>query len=482
MRMLDGRERAAGQLLGRLVAPGVDARDDDVEASQQLIGVVEGRVGSDLELGAVQDAERGELGVDPRDLHRLLVDARRSEAASDPERGRVIREHDVLVAEVTRGPGHHLDRVDAVRPAGVRVRVASHVVVADERRQATSDRGVDLAIGLPQLRSDERQPEALVDVRLLAGIEQRAVLDDLEALLGQRPAAIEGHAPQRDVVVATAGEVHEVRPPRARRADHEVDARTLAQDDARLVRPGREDLLDFGQGVEARDDRPRIVDGRQDVEIADRRAPPAQGPRRRDPPHASDIAQRFDQAANERVRVVQQEARVRASPLDPPDPLQDVLLRPRREALDVSQAAGLGGGPQPFERVDPELGVQQSHRLRPDARDAQHVEQTVGDLGAEPLVILEVAGLAELGELRGQRRSGPRDLRWLTSTVECGDVIGVALDDVGHAAIGHRLVDDLSEDLEHVTDLVEDPRQLPVGDDGLAAARDAAGSGHRGPF
>ena len=41
-------------------------RDDDVEARQQLVGVVEGRVGADLELGAVEDAERGELGVDPR--------------------------------------------------------------------------------------------------------------------------------------------------------------------------------------------------------------------------------------------------------------------------------------------------------------------------------------------------------------------------------------------------------------------------------
>ena len=130
----------------------------------------------------------------------------------------------------------------------------------------------------------------------------------------------------------------------------------------------------------------------------------------------------------------------------------------------------------------PSSECKQPHGLRSDARNAQHVEQAIRDLGAQPLVVLEVSRLAELRQLRGQRRSGPRDLRWLASAIERGDVIRVALDDVGHPAVGHRLVDDLSEDLEHVTDLVEDPRELPVADDGLAAARDAAGSGHRRPF
>ena len=59
--------------------------------------------------------------------------------------------------------------------------------------------------------------------------------------------------------------------------------------------------------------------------------------------------------------------------------------------LTSRRLAGLGGGAQPLERVDAELGVKQPHRLRPDARDAQHVEQTVGDLGAQPLVVLEAA-------------------------------------------------------------------------------------------
>ena len=43
----------------------------------------------------------------------------------------------------------------------------------DEARQRTGEGGLDLAVGLAQLRRDPREPEALVDVGLLGGIEQR---------------------------------------------------------------------------------------------------------------------------------------------------------------------------------------------------------------------------------------------------------------------------------------------------------------------
>ena len=56
--ILDRRQGAAGQLFGRLPTPGMDAGNDDVEAGEQLIGVVQGGIGADLELGPVQDLER----------------------------------------------------------------------------------------------------------------------------------------------------------------------------------------------------------------------------------------------------------------------------------------------------------------------------------------------------------------------------------------------------------------------------------------
>ena len=108
----------------------------------------------------------------------------------------------------------------------------------------------------------------------------------------------------------------------------------------------------------------------------------------------------------------------------------------------------------------PSSTCEQADGLRPDARDAEDLEQAVRDLGPQPLVVLEAAGLGELGELGGQRRAGTRQLRRLAALEERGDVIRIALDGVGDAAIGDRLVDDLAEDLEHVADLVEDPRQL----------------------
>ena len=98
----------------------------------------------------------------------------------------------------------------------------------DERRQGAGQGGLDLAVALAKLGRDPGQAEALVDIGLLGIEQQLAGLDDLEALLRQRPAAVERHAAQRDVVVLVAGEVHEVRAPRRGRADHEVDARAVA--------------------------------------------------------------------------------------------------------------------------------------------------------------------------------------------------------------------------------------------------------------
>ena len=115
----------------------------------------------------------------------------------------------------------------------------------------------------------------------------------------------------------------------------------------------------------------------------------------------------------------------------------------------------------------------------PDAGDAQDLEQAVGDLGTEPVVVGEPAGLGELGQLLVQRGSGTGDLRRLTALEERRDVVRVALDRIGHPAVGHGLVDDLAEDLEHVADLVEDPRQLRVADHRVAAARHAPWPRHR---
>ncbi len=97
-------------------------------------------------------------------------------------------------------------------------------------------------------------------------------------------------------------------------------------------------------------------------------------------------------------------------------------------------------------------------------------------------MVAEAPGLRELGELRCQGLSGAGELRWLAPPEEGRHVIGIALDRVGDAAVGDRLVHHLAEDLEHVADLVEDPRHLGIADHRVATARHASRSGHRPPF
>ena len=147
----------------------------------------------------------------------------------------------------------------------------------------------------------------------------------------------------------------------------------------------------------------------------------------------------------------------------------------------MAQAAGLCRRPQALDRVDPERLVKRAHRPRPDTGHVEHLEHARGDLGLQ-LVVREPSGLGELGQLRRQRGSGARDLRRLAASKKCGDVVRVALDDVGDATVCHRLVDDLAEDLEHVADLVEDACHLGVRDHRVAAARHGTWTRHWRPF
>ena len=220
-----------------------------------------------------------------------------------------------------------------------------------------------------------------------------------------------------------------------------------------------------------------IIDRGEQVQVSDRRLAPAERPGGLDAPHAPHVPQPREEIGDERIGVMDEQARARSS--DPRDALQDVLLGPLREPLHVAEAAGLGGRAQPVQRVDPERLVKQTDRPWADAGDAEHLEHAIGDLGAQPLVVLEPAGLGKLGQLRGQRLAGAGNLGRLTALEERRDVVGVALDRIGHPTVGDRLVDDLAEDLEHVADLVEDPRQLRVADHRVAAARHAPWPRHR---
>ena len=85
----------------------------------------------------------------------------------------------------------------------------------------------------------------------------------------------------------------------------------------------------------------------------------------------------------------------------------------------------------------------------------------------------------QLRQLLGERRAGAGQLGRRAAPVQRRNVLRIALDGIGHPAIGDRLVDHLAHDLEHVADLAEDTRQLEVGQQGIVGTRHRARSGHR---
>ncbi len=208
--------------------------------------------------------------------------------------------------------------------------------------------------------------------------------------------------------------------------------------------------------------------------------PAAQRSGRLDAHHARHVAQARDQPADHLVRLVQQHARDLL--LEPGDAGQDVLLGPLGEALDAAQLPVSRRGPQRVDRVDAALLVQQLDRARPDAGDLQDLQQAVRHLRTQLVVVRQAAGLRQLRQLLGERRAGAGQLGRRAAPVQRRNVLRVALDGIGHPAVGDRLVDHLAHDLEHVADLAEDTRQLEVGQQGIVGARHRARSGHRRQF
>ena len=102
----------------------------------------------------------------------------------------VIGQRHVRVALGLGGLGHVFEGLGAVGPVGVRVQVALDVAELDQLRQAARLGGFDLALVLAQLGRDPRQPQALVDARLVLALEDFAAGVVFEAERGQPPAAL----------------------------------------------------------------------------------------------------------------------------------------------------------------------------------------------------------------------------------------------------------------------------------------------------
>ena len=98
--------------------------DNHVQLGQDHVGEVEAAVLQDVALGPGQDPDRVTC-LHRADLGALLAQALHAEALRDRERARVVGHDDVLVAAGLGRLDEALERMVAVRPLRVVVKVAA---------------------------------------------------------------------------------------------------------------------------------------------------------------------------------------------------------------------------------------------------------------------------------------------------------------------------------------------------------------------
>ena len=168
------------------------------------------------------------------------------------------------------------------------------------------------------------------------------------------------------------------------------------------------------------------------------------------------------------------------------DPLEDQRLGLGRHPAQARRLPVSAALSQVVDRLDAELRVDLPDGLGSEPGDAQQLDQARRDLRAEAVVVGHVAGRRQLLDLVADRLADARDLGRLPGPVGRHEVDRAASDGVGRAVIGDRLEDELALELEDVADLVEDPREVAVGQlgrlirRGLGSCADGSRSGGDG--
>ena len=144
--------------------------------------------------------------------------------------------------------------------------------------------------------------------------------------------------------------------------DHQVDLGAAAQLDGRPLRPAAQDLADAGHRGEAPDQLTACIGLRQQVEIADRLTPAAEGAGWDEGTKAI----RPDKGAHDGA---QPSGRLAEPHADAPlaeagQGVEDALLRLRTEALDAAQAPSPSGRFEVLDGGDAQRGVELVRRAR----------------------------------------------------------------------------------------------------------------------
>ena len=381
------------------------------------------------------------------------------------------------VAALPSGLGDLLDRQVAIGPVRVAVPVTLKVTERHEVRQSTALGSLDLAGVLPQLGLDEGQVQEGVDLGLggegapIGGraLQRTAIFSKPdEAVLREAPAAVARQAAEADVVGGRAREMHEVGADLAWWHDHQVDLGAAAQLDGRPLRPTAQDLADTGHGGEAPDQLTACIGLRQQVEIADRLTPAAEGAGWDEGAQAI----RPDKGAHDGA---QSSGRLAEPHADAPlaeagQGVEDALLRLRTEALDAAQAPSPSGRFEVLDGGDAQRGVELVRRARAEPRHRQQVEQGRRHLGTKALVETQAARVRQLGELVRDGPSYTGQVRRLAAPIGLDDRRPRVGDGISGAPISLGLEDELALELHQVADLTEDGRQLGIGKHGHVVA------------
>ncbi len=254
----------------------VDGGEDVVELLERAVVEVELAVLEDVDLGPVKDRDLGQLPPEGLDRTMLPLQRQTIEPARDAQRLRVVRDRDVLVATRDACLDHLAERVLAVGRVRVHVKVSADLTELDELRQPPFASGLHLAAVFAQLRRDEREPHRVED--LLLGATTDATVATEYAVLVDLELPPDAEQADRDVVCLRSREVVERSSP-ADRVDHPHVDLHAGTKHGRALRPAvREHRRDLGVRAEALRDLVRVMRCDEQIEVADRLAPPAQAP------------------------------------------------------------------------------------------------------------------------------------------------------------------------------------------------------------
>ena len=89
-----------------LIEMAVDAGHHVIEACQHAVVIIQAAIGQDVAFDALEQANALELFIELVDLRLLLPDPFWTEPVSDGQGGRVVRDAQILVAELLGGRRH----------------------------------------------------------------------------------------------------------------------------------------------------------------------------------------------------------------------------------------------------------------------------------------------------------------------------------------------------------------------------------------